>query len=300
VSELKATIDRLTADFPGLSTQLRRAAKHVMERPEEVAIKSMRGFAADAGVTPSTMVRLAKAAGFSSYEAFRKPFQDAVRADSGEYAHKAEWLQELGAGHRVGPMLAQMAQTTLANLESTFRNNDQKPFGAAADTLRRARRVYIVGVGAMNALASYFNYVARMALPNLVWARPMAGTMVDDLVNIARRDAALVLSVAPYARDAVRAAEFARREGAAVVAITDNRASPLAPLATNLILVSTTGPQFFPSVTAIVAAMETLIALAVSRGDGSVVARIEAVDRLRREQGFYWEPTRPRRERADG
>ncbi|NNF78676.1 MAG: MurR/RpiR family transcriptional regulator, partial [Rhizobiales bacterium] len=47
-------IDRLSENYPQLSPQLRLAAKHVLDQPEDVALKSMRSVAADAGVAPST------------------------------------------------------------------------------------------------------------------------------------------------------------------------------------------------------------------------------------------------------
>ncbi len=51
-------LDKLITDgFSQLSPQLQRAARHVLDRPDDVAPMTMRGLAASAGVHPSTMVR---------------------------------------------------------------------------------------------------------------------------------------------------------------------------------------------------------------------------------------------------
>ena len=65
--------------FPGLSPRLQIAARYVLDRPDDVALLSMRSMATNATVHPSTMVRLAKSYGFDSYQDFRPPFQQRLR-----------------------------------------------------------------------------------------------------------------------------------------------------------------------------------------------------------------------------
>ena len=113
-------------------------------------------------------------------------------------------------------------------------------------------------------------------------------SMVDELAGAGPADAVLVLSVAPYAVQSVETARFAKATGAHLIAVTDSRAAPLAPLADTLLLVPTATPQFFPSQAATVALLEALIALLVSSGDRAVLARIEEVEQHRRRAGVYW------------
>jgi len=56
----------LAERYPSLSPQLRLAARHVLDRPDDVALMSMRGIAADAGVHPTTLTRLARALDFGT------------------------------------------------------------------------------------------------------------------------------------------------------------------------------------------------------------------------------------------
>jgi DNA-binding MurR/RpiR family transcriptional regulator len=285
---LKDLLDRITREFPTLSPQLKLAAECVLGAPQDVAIQSMRSFAASAGIPPSTMVRLAKASGFVSYDAFRQVFQDAVRTTGTDFVSRAEWLQDLPAGDRVSGVVGGMASSILGNVEQGLRANDIADLTRAADALRRARRVHFLGVGGLHPIAAYAYYVARMALPDVRLAEPKMATMVDELVDLGPTDAVVVLSVAPYASETVRSAEFAHGTGAKVVVITDVRTSPIASVASTLLLVPTATPQFFPSQVATVAVLETVLALTVSHGDRDLLARIERVDRHRREQGIYW------------
>ena len=87
-----------------------------------------------------------------------------------------------------------------------------------------------------------------------------------------------------------KAAAFAKRRGARIVALTDSRASPLAPLADYFVRIPSNSPQFFPSLIALLTVLETLTALMVARCDRATSQRIEEFDRLRRAEGVCWEP----------
>ncbi|MEM1200307.1 MAG: silent information regulator protein Sir2, partial [Pseudomonadota bacterium] len=136
-------IDTLSGNYASLSPQLRLAAKHVMDRPEDVALKSMRAVAADAGVAPSTMVRLAQASGFKSYDAFREPFQDSVRSGGTSFASRTEWLVQLAGEGDTGQLTGSMAEAVISNVENAFRGIETETLEEAAQLLRNANRVYV-------------------------------------------------------------------------------------------------------------------------------------------------------------
>ena len=286
---MQEIIQRLTDVFAGLSPQLRQAARYILDQPTEVAINSMRSLATEAGVAPSTMLRLAKALDFPTYEAFRKPFQDAMRSRPVGLGDRARWLQQMADGDDAGQLFGRMAEANLANIEAVFRDNDPAEFVRAAEVIRKARRVYALGVGGGHAVAGYFHYLARMALPRLRLPAGQAGSLIDDLVDLEAEDAVLASSISPYMTVTDRAAEFIHQRGASVVAICDSRAAPLAKGAAAILLTPTDSPQFFPSYTGVTAAVEILMAFIVSGGDASTVEKIAEIERVRRQIGVYSE-----------
>ncbi len=288
MTDLETLIDRLAGAYSSLSPQLRLAAKHVLDSPAEVAITSMRGLAAAAKVAPSTMLRLAKVMDFPSYEAFRKPFREAMRAGGGDFGSRAEWLQALAHEGDTGSVLQDMALSAMDNVERVFRSVEPRTLIRAADLLRQARRAYVLGGGGMHPIAAYFHWVGRMALPNLLCVDARSGSMIDDLAHMGPDDVLVAISVPPYAHETVRATDFARRRGAGVIAVTDSRVSPLAHEAAALLIVPTSSPQFFPSQTATVALLESLLAFVVSRGDRGTVEEIARDERLRFAERIYW------------
>lgn len=288
--ERSEIIDRLTEDYAALSPQLQLAAKAILDQPEEVALASMRGMATRAGVAPATMLRLARSLGLESYESFRGAFQAALRSGGKDFAGRAEWLQRVAAEGDSGRVLSEMARAQMANLESSYQQVAPETLAAAADCLRDAQTSYILGVAALHGLMRHFHFVCRFALPQVRLVESDGGSPIDALLHLTEKDALLALSVAPYGRQTVEAVTFARERGAKTVILTDSRSSPVAAQADHLLLLPTESPQFFPSMTAALGLLESLMALIVSRGDRETVARIERTDRLRAEMGIYWAP----------
>jgi DNA-binding MurR/RpiR family transcriptional regulator len=284
---MQEVLDRLSAEISELSPQLRLAARRVLDHPNEVAVLSMRAFAARAQVNPPTMMRLARRLGFDGYEAFRAEFQAPLVRTSGTFRARASWLQELATAEGGSAVAHGLAEAASANIADFYRGLDMAQVVRVADLLQRAPTSYLIAVSAFYWMAAYFQFLGRMALPRLRLPRANGTSLTEGLISIERGDVALAFSASPYALQTLQAARFAKERGATLIALTDSRASPLTPLADEVLIVPTASPQFFPSMIAVGAAIETLIAVAVSRSDQATIERISELEALRVREGGY-------------
>jgi len=282
-------LNRLMEGYRDLSPQLRRAAQYVLDHPNDIGVSSMRQLAAAADVKPNTLVRMAKTLGFEGYEDFRRPFREMLRRGSESFPDRARWLQSLAQGRSHGQLLGRMAASSLTNIEQLFSGTTADEVKAAADSIVASRATYVLGVGSCHSIAQNFCYVARMALDNLVPVATQGSVPVDDLARIGAGDVLVAMTFAPYRTEVVEATTLARRHRARVIAITDSRASPVALDAEHVFIVPTGTPQFFMSVSAVVALLETLLAFMVADADREVIANIEAFHRARYAAGVYWQ-----------
>ena len=174
-------LDRLADAYNDLTPQVRQAARHILDRPEQVAVLSMRQLAEAAGVKPNTLVRLARAVGFDGYDDLRDPFRHEVTAPGTSFPDKARWLQTLAGAEHHGDLLADLASSNLGIVEQVFEDLDTIELQTVADTILAAPRTGVFGVGALLPLARHFCYVGSMAVPGL-WALPTnEGLPIDDL-----------------------------------------------------------------------------------------------------------------------
>jgi DNA-binding MurR/RpiR family transcriptional regulator len=138
-------------------------------------------------------------------------------------------------------------------------------------------------------MSRYLQYLGRTVLPELRVPPANRSSAMEEMVGLDKGDVVLILSVVPYAVQMLKAAQFARVNGASVIAVSDSRGSPLAALSDVLLVAGTASPQFYPSMVGIVAIVETLIALVVSRGEDTTLARIAVIDHHQRIEDGYLE-----------
>lgn len=283
-----AVLDRLLERLPALSPQLRKAAQYVLDHPNHVGVGSIREVAEAAAVKPNTLVRMARAAGFDGYEDFRQPIRESLRSPRGNFPDRARWLQSIARGGRHGRLFSEMAAAGMDNLEALYAGTTAEEIKAAADRIVAAATTHVLGVGIFYALAHNFAYLGRMAL-GTVEAIPREGSLpVDDLARSGEADVLLAMTFKPYRAEVVEAVRAAMDQGVAVIAMTDSRSSPIAIGAAHAFLVSTDTPQFFSSIVAAAALLETIMAFVIADADDRVVANIESHHRRRHDLGVYW------------
>lgn len=293
VSESVAAPDpvltRLADAMPGMSPQLRKAAQYVLDNPNDVGVSSIREIAEVAGVSPNTLVRMARAVGFEGYEEFRHPFREALRAGRESFPDRARWLQSIARGGRHGPLYRDMAASSFDNVERLFAGTSAEEIKRAADRIVSARKTYVLGVGIGHALAQSFAYLARMAIEDAVAIPREGGVPIDDVARAGPEDVLLAMTFKPYRTEVVEAVHAARDQGVTVVAISDARSSPILLAADHGFVVPTETPQFFTSTVAVMALLEAIMAFVVADADPAVVANIERFHRRRQEFGVYWQ-----------
>jgi DNA-binding MurR/RpiR family transcriptional regulator len=277
------TLRRLSEMMPTLPEHLRRVAIRILDQPETVAVSSMRALAAAAGVTPPTMLRLARRLGYRNYESFRAVFQAAV-VGSG-FRQKAASLHELSARSGDAGVVATMAEAARANAERSLAGHGE--LVRAAELLHKAPAAFVLGAGALHWMACYFQYLGRAVLPRLRVPPANGNSIVESLIGVESGDVVVVMSASPYATQTLKAAELAKSAGATLIGISDSRGAPIAPLCDVLLIAGTDSPQFYPSMIGIVAVVEALVALVVASGDEAILKRIATIDRLRRDEGGY-------------
>jgi DNA-binding MurR/RpiR family transcriptional regulator len=88
----------------------------------------------------------------------------------------------------------------------------------------------------------------------------------------------LVISVHPYTRVTIEQALVAHRRQVPIIAITDSEVSPLVRIANRVVKVGTKSKSFFQTMTAVLAAAETLAAMIAMRAPDAVLAGLKGAE----------------------
>jgi DNA-binding MurR/RpiR family transcriptional regulator len=253
--------DKIIACYDGMSGQLQTAARHMLERPRDVALMSMRQFAKQAGVQPATMTRLAQRLGLDGFETIRALYAHAIRDGDRGFSGKAgrQALDQKSRGDRA--LAAEMLEAVTGRIAALAAPQTLDDIARAARLLAKARRIYCLGLRSSYAVAWHFHYVLSLFTDKATMLDAPAGVGLDRLRDAEAGDLLLAVSVSPYTRVAIEIARHAEKRGLAIVAITDSRVAPLAKIAAAALFVSTESPSFFHTMSPAFIVAETLAGL---------------------------------------
>lgn len=289
MADMATITECIRGAYDDLSPQLRQAARYILDNPEDMALHSMRQLAEQAKVNPSTMVRLARALGFDGFDELREPYRHWLRGRT-EYAARARRLRRRnGAATSVDRVLRDVVRADMAALQETVSRIPADTVAAFRDSLLGAREVYVLGLRSSFAVAYYFHYAYRMLRGNALLVTGVGGTLFDGLRGIGKGDVLLSFSVRPYTRETVRAVEFASREGATVLAVTDSMASPVARHADHALTVLAESPSLFQSLVPALSMAQGLLAVLVAGADEAAMAAITENERQLAGLEAYWQ-----------
>jgi DNA-binding MurR/RpiR family transcriptional regulator len=249
--------NQLCSALPSLPMRLREVGRFVAANDYDATTRSMRDLAAAAGADPASFTRLAKALGYSGWDALRAALTEARRPpQSSPFSGRTK-------ARRAGPnsdvtLVADKLEAEAAGLARISPDT----VASAAKTLQAAQRVWIAGFRSCRSVAELLNYQLRLFRPDAVQLVGGSGPEDLDLGAFGAEDAVIVIGFAPYSTASVLSARAAHRSGAALIAIADTVAAPMAEGADHLLLFeAAASPGFFPSLTGAIAIAQSLAAV---------------------------------------
>jgi DNA-binding MurR/RpiR family transcriptional regulator len=267
-------LNELCSALPSLPTRLQEVGRFVAANDYDATTRSMRDLASVAGADPAAFTRLAKALGYSGWDALRAALTEARRpAQSSPFSGRAKSRR-----HGPNPELSLISDKLEAEAAGLTRISSDSVAGAAR-ALHAARRIWIAGFRSCRSVAELLNYQLRLFRPDAVQLVGGSGPEDLDLGAFRSGDAVVVIGFAPYSTASVQAARAAHVSGATLIAITDKVTAPMAEGARHLLLFeSASSPGFFPSLTGAIVIAQSLAAAAFVLGGAGAKRRLEETE----------------------
>ncbi|RBP05754.1 RpiR family transcriptional regulator [Roseiarcus fermentans] len=214
-----------------LPRRLAQVAAYTIEFPDDIAFGTVGSISERAAVQPSTLVRFAKALGYSGFSELQAVFQERLRDRPNNYEARLQSLDEHTSGH--SPAMAAIEGFSEAAIRSIERVKERvKPedLDEAARILAAAETVYLIGLRRSYPVTAYLHYALGTLGIRTVLAGSPSGVDREILAFAGPRDAALAVSFTPYAPTTVEYTRQIVAQNTPLVSITD---SPFSPLALN-------------------------------------------------------------------
>ncbi|RBP92146.1 RpiR family transcriptional regulator [Cytobacillus firmus] len=282
----KKTMSQMIKEsYSSLSPGQRKAAEFIMEHADEAVLLTAFQVGRNAGVSETTVIRLAYALGFSGYsqmqDRIRKEWLAGKQVDYFEHDSSIENTAEENLFRRVIDQERKILRQLLDQV-------DEREIWKAIDALIRSDRVYVGGFGSSFAAAYWFYYTLKQIRGNVYISSPN-GFLPEDVCDLTDQSAVVIFSFPRYRKEALKLASFAERQDSRIIAITDRQLSPIGQLAEVTLTTDELMDSGHHSAASVISLLEVLIAGIDERDHERAAKRQQELEILYAEQERFFE-----------
>lgn len=267
----------IRTEMPKMSKGQRRISEYILKHYEKAAYMTASKLGEKSGVSESTVVRFANELGFEGYPEFLHALQEAVSARLTS-VQRIEVTDE-----RIGnsDVLEKTLMSDMAKIKSTIEVNDPDVFDSATDMIIEADHVYIAGARSTSMLSDLLSYNLNLVFDNINHVDTTSESIIfEQLLRVGEGDVLIALTFPRYSKRIVKAVNFAKNNGAKVIAITDSENSPIASAADRLLLAKSDMASYMDSLVAPLSLINAIIvSISLKKKDeiASIFERLENV-----------------------
>ena len=277
--------------MPKLSKGQKKIADFIINQYDKAAFMTALKLGNEVGVSESTVVRFANALGFEGFPELQGTLREMVK-------NKLTSLQryEIAFDKMANKdILPKVISSDIAKLRSTLEQIDKGQFDEAVEAILKAGKIYILGVRSSSALASFLGFYLNLLFDNVKLVNTTSvSEMFEQILHVKKEDVVVGITFPRYSRRTVKALEYAKKEGASVIGITDTQQSPVANCCDILLLAESDMVSFVDS---LVAPMSVINALIVALG---MRKKDEMTDTLNKLENIWDEYNVYNKEHQDG
>lgn len=241
-----------------------------------------------AGVSESTVVRLAQALGYHGFPAFQAALQERIQNE----LTATERLSVTDV--RPGPIYQTVFAEEVDNMNRTLQFIDTSTFDDAVTRLSRSPRVLVAGFHASSCLASYAGYSLSKIRPNVHTVRQLDENAFSALQAATVDDVALIFAFPRYAAITLELTNLLKSRDVPVIGVGDSMLCDLAPLSDVFFTVPLRFSTLFDPFAAVMALAHALaMAVAFSRRD-QASNQLQAFESYARTTRLFAQPRAPR------
>ncbi|MBQ8569278.1 MAG: MurR/RpiR family transcriptional regulator [Oscillospiraceae bacterium] len=271
-------LNRLEEMIPELSKGHKKIAQYITEHYDKAAFMTASKLGSIVGVSESTVVRFATELGYEGYPELQKALKE-FTGNKLTTVQRMNVMNDRLAGEDV---LSKVMNFDVDQIRRTLESIDKDEFYRTVDLLAEAENIYVIGARSASVLARFLVFYFNIMFDNVKIVHT-TGTadMFEQILNIGERDVMIGISFPRYSKYTVKAFEFAKENGAKVVAITDSRMSPIASHADYLLLARSEMASFADSLVAPMSLINALITAVSMRKKDYVSDNYKRLEHIR-------------------
>ncbi|MBQ2904204.1 MAG: MurR/RpiR family transcriptional regulator [Clostridia bacterium] len=275
---------RIDDVYNSLSKGHKKIADYIKNNYEKASFMTAASLGKAVGVSESTVVRFASNIGFDGYPELQKYLQEIVKS----HLTSVQRMDVAASRFEDDDMLDKAFAADIEMIKATREGISRDAFEKSAQAINDAKKIYILGIRSSAALASFAAFYFRFLYENVVLVDTSASSEIfEQMFHINSEDVCIAISFPRYSSQTVKALNFAKDRGATIISITDGEMSPIAQLATHLLVAKSSMVSFVDSLVAPLSLINALVAAAARKKQDDVYNDFRELEKIWEEYHVY-------------
>ena len=259
-------------------------ANYILAHYDKAAFMTAQKLGKTVGVSESTVVRFASMLGYDGYPALQKGLQEMMRSRL-TAVQRIEVTSDQMSGEDV---LDRVLNQDIDRIRRTLEETSKDDFQRAVDQIISCNTIYIAGTRSSASIAAFLSYYLSLIFPRVkLVPSTTTSELFERIMHIDEKDLMIGISFPRYSKQTVKALDFAKHNGAKVIAITDSASSPIAKYADSLLIARSDMASFVDSLVAPLSLINALIVAVSIKNRDKVSQTFERLERVWDEYDVY-------------
>jgi DNA-binding MurR/RpiR family transcriptional regulator len=284
MQELNDFRQRLEDHYPSLTKSEQRIASYLLASYDEATFLPAADLAERLAVSEATVVRFAKAVGYSGFPEMRRHLQELFRVKATPASRLRRKLSELSSSQ--GPLLTKVIDMEVQYLTEAAQHIQATDFDRALKILLEGKRVFVFGSGPSAILADLAELRLRRLGVLTIGMTESGRHLLEKLQLLQQGDAVLVAAFHDVRPELVAVLDHSRSLNCRCVLLTDTL-GPVLRSRVDVVLAARRGPvSTFHSLTVPMSILNALVlGVAMAKPEESLAA-LNRLERLRGASGL--------------
>ncbi len=248
-------IKKIQLSFPKLSKGQRMIAEYIMNNYDKAAFMTAAKLGEKVGVSESTVVRFANVLEFEGYPQMQKVLQEILRTRL-TTVQRIELTSDYSNEESI---LKRVLKADMDNIRLTIGEADLKAFDDSVNSIINAEHIYIVALRSSIALADFLSFYLNFIRGNVHTVTHSISDIFEILFRVNEKDLVIGIGFPRYSSKTIEALDYAKSQGAKVLAITDSLLSPLTSHSDYTLIAKSNMEAFVDSLVAPLSLLNALI-----------------------------------------
>ncbi|MBP2241805.1 DNA-binding MurR/RpiR family transcriptional regulator [Cytobacillus eiseniae] len=233
--------DRIRKNYNNFTKRQKIIAKYMIDFPKEVAFQTAKQIGQSCGASETTVIRLCYLLEYSGFSELQKEIQTTLLEDTPS-TNPLQNFREISHTLKDTDLIQYAIEQDNLYVKSTLEDIDFKQYQKAIEKLINADNRIVLGFRSSYGPASWFMFALNIVVGNTTQYRGEIEDANYLLSTVDENTVVVAISFPRYVQETFSFVKAAKKKGACIIALTDDRLSPIGQYADILFRVIAPAP----------------------------------------------------------